>query len=60
MRSLVCVGSGLCSEMCRGASYREKHLTLAKHGKMNVLKINDDDDEQHDSIFIKILYCVLW
>ena len=26
-----------------GSAYREKRLTLAKHGRMDVLKINDDE-----------------
>jgi hypothetical protein len=28
-----------------GSAYREKRLTLAKHGRMDVLKINDDDEK---------------
>ena len=28
-----------------GASFREERLTLAELGKMDVLKVNDDDDE---------------
>ena len=30
----------------RGASYREERLTLAERGKMDVLKINDDNDDE--------------
>ena len=32
----------------RGASYREERLTLTERGKMDVLKINDDDDDIDD------------
>ena len=28
-----------------GLHLREESLTLAEHGKMDVLKINDDDDD---------------
>ena len=38
--------------MCGEASYREKRLTLAERGKNDVLKINDDDD---DELYISIL-----
>ena len=31
--------------MCGGAAFREERLTLAECGKMDVLKINDDDDD---------------
>ena len=31
--------------ICGGASYREECLTLAERGRMSVLKINDDDDD---------------
>ena len=37
--------NGQCPGICGGASYREERLTLAERGKMDVLKINDDDDE---------------
>ena len=31
-----------------GASFREERLTLAERGEMDVLKINDDDDEESE------------
>ena len=37
--------NGQCSGICGGASFREERLTLAEHGEMDVLKINDDDDD---------------
>ena len=37
--------NGQCSEICGGALFREEHLTLAERGEMDVLKINDDDDD---------------
>ena len=37
--------NGQCSGICGGASFREKRLTLAERGEMDVLKINDDDDD---------------
>ena len=36
--------NGLCSGICRGASFREERLTLAELGKMDVSKLNDNDD----------------
>ena len=44
MEALVCTLNGQCSGICGGASFREESLTLAERGKMDVLKINDDDD----------------
>ena len=38
--------NGLCSGICGGASFREERLTLAELGKMDVFKINDDDDDE--------------
>ena len=37
--------NGQCSGICGGASFWEERLTLAKRGKIDVLKINDYDDE---------------
>jgi hypothetical protein len=39
--------NGLCSGICGGASFREERLTLAELRKMDVSKINDDDDDCH-------------
>ena len=44
-RRLVCTLNGQCSGICGGASFWEEHLTLAKCGKIDVFKINDDDDD---------------
>ena len=44
-RCLVCMLNGQCSGICGGASFREERLTLAERGEMDVLKINDDDDD---------------
>ena len=41
----VCTLNGQCSGICGGASFLEEHLTLAEHGKMDILKINDDDND---------------
>ena len=38
--------NGLCSGICGGASFWEERLTLAELGKMDVLNINDDDDDE--------------
>ena len=38
--------NGQCSGVCRGASFWEERLTLADCGKMDVFKINDDDDHR--------------
>ena len=38
--------NGQCSGLCGGASFREERLTQAELGKMDVLKINDDDDDE--------------
>ena len=42
---------GQCSGICGGASFREERLTLAERGEMDVLKINDDDDNDELSNF---------
>ena len=44
---MVCTLNGQCSGICGGASFWEDHLTLAERGKMDVLKINDDDDDEN-------------
>ena len=41
------MGIGQCSGICGGASFREERLTLAERGKIDVFKINDDDDDRH-------------
>jgi hypothetical protein len=48
---LVCTLNGQCSGICGGASFREERLTLAECGKMDVLKINDDDDDEKQYLF---------
>ena len=40
----MCTLNGQCSGICGGASFRVERLTLAERGKMDILKINDDDD----------------
>ena len=44
-RCLVCTLSGQCG----GASFREERLNIAEPGKMDILKINGDDD-YHETI----------
>ena len=41
---MVCTLNGQCS----GASFREERLTLAERGKIDVFKINGDDDDDEN------------
>ena len=45
MKALGLPLNGQCSGICGGASFREERLTLVEHGKIDVFKINDDDDD---------------
>ena len=46
-RRLICTLNGQCLGICGEASFREERLTLAESGKINVLKINNNDDDDY-------------
>ena len=46
---MVCTLNEQCSGICGEASFRDERLTLAERGKIDVFKINDDDDDEQRS-----------